>query len=136
MMTVVTGTNAVSTLKTSCATSCYSIRMLGDFDGAVRVYEQAIEINKARGDVIAVSLSRCHIANVHIDQGRVDAALEVYWQDVRISRESEPPHPSNEAGTLNNMGAAVAKVELVRCSGFPVSHQGSGIATPVSRRAG
>jgi tetratricopeptide (TPR) repeat protein len=97
----------------SCALNNYgsALRLLGDFDGAIRVYEQAIEINEARGDVIAVSLSRCNIANVHIDQGRVDDALEVYWQDVRISRGSEPPHPSNEAGTLNNIGAALAKVE-------------------------
>ena len=97
----------------SCALNNYgsALRMLGDFDGAVRVYEQAIEINQARGDVTAVSLSRCNIANVHFDQGRVDDALEVYWQDVRISRESEPPHPSNEASTLNNIGAALAKRE-------------------------
>ncbi|CQD24774.1 putative ATPase [Mycobacterium lentiflavum] len=97
----------------SCALNNYgsALRMLGDFDGAVRVYEQAIEINQARGDVAALSLSRCNIANVYFDQGRVDDAFEVYWQDVRISRESEPPHLSNEAGTLNNIGAALAKRE-------------------------
>jgi tetratricopeptide (TPR) repeat protein len=97
----------------SCALNNYgsALRMLGDFDGAVRAFEQAVEINEERGDVNAVSLSRCNIANVHLEQGRIDDALDVYWQDVQISRESEPPHPYNEASSLTNIGGALAKAE-------------------------
>jgi tetratricopeptide (TPR) repeat protein len=61
--------------------------------------------------VNAASSSRCNIANVRLDQGRVDDALGVYWQDVRFCRESDPPHPYNEAGTLNNIGGALLKAE-------------------------
>jgi tetratricopeptide (TPR) repeat protein len=97
----------------ACAQNNYgsALRMLGDFDGAVRAFEQAVAINEERGDVNGASLSRCNIANVLVDEGRIDDALEIYWQDVTISRESEPPHPYNEASTLINIGAALAKAE-------------------------
>ena len=97
----------------SCALNNYgsALRMLADFDGALRVLQRAVELNEGRGDVNAASLSRCNIANVRLDQGRVDDALDVYWQDVRICRQSDPPHPYNEAGTLNNIGGALLKAE-------------------------
>jgi tetratricopeptide (TPR) repeat protein len=97
----------------SCALNNYgsALRMLGDFDGALRLFQRAVQLNEERGDVNAASSSRCNIANVRLDQGRVDDALGVYWQDVRICRESDPPHPYNEAGTLNNIGGALLKAE-------------------------
>ena len=97
----------------SCALNNYgsALRMLTDFDGALRVLQRAVELNEGRGDVNGASLSRCNIANVRLDQGRVDDALDVYWQDVRIRRQSDPPHPYNEAGTLNNIGGALLKAE-------------------------
>jgi tetratricopeptide (TPR) repeat protein len=97
----------------SCALNNYgsALRKLRDFDGALRVFRQAVELNEQRGDVNAASLSRCNIANVRLDQGRIGDALDAYWQDVRICRQSDPPHPYNEASTLSTIGAALSKAE-------------------------
>jgi hypothetical protein len=46
------------------------------------------------------------------DQGRdVDEVVEIYWDDVRACRESDPPDRCGEAIALSNIGGALGRAE-------------------------
>lgn len=84
-----------------------ALRNMGRLDEAADVLERARLLGEESGDPSALSAALTNMANVLLDQGRFDEALEVYWEDVRISRDSDPPHRFNEAIALSNIGAAL-----------------------------
>jgi ABC-type sugar transport system ATPase subunit len=48
----------------------------------------------------------------YLDQGRhIDEVLDIYWEDVRACRESDPPQRDHEAITLVNIGGALSTAE-------------------------
>jgi tetratricopeptide (TPR) repeat protein len=85
--------------------------MMSQFDDALGAYQLAIQISEEIDDAGVASAARSNMANVYNEQGRIDEALPLYWDDVRACRESDPPQPYHEAITLANIGAALAKAE-------------------------
>jgi tetratricopeptide (TPR) repeat protein len=84
-----------------------ALRSMGRLDEAADVLERARLLGAESDNTSAGSASLTNMGNVLLDQGRFDEALEAYWEDVRISRESDPPHRFNEAIALSNIGAAL-----------------------------
>jgi tetratricopeptide (TPR) repeat protein len=84
-----------------------ALRNLGRLDEAADVLERARSLGEESGDVNAGTAALSNLGNVLFNQGRIDEALAVYWEDVRASRESDPPHRFNEAIALSNIGAAL-----------------------------
>ncbi|MBY0287497.1 MAG: tetratricopeptide repeat protein [Mycobacteriaceae bacterium] len=97
----------------ACVLNLYgaALRKAGQFDDAIKAYERAIQISEEIGDIGVASAARSNIANVYNEQGRFEEALPIYWEDVRVCRESDPPHRYHEAVTLTNIGAALARAE-------------------------
>jgi tetratricopeptide (TPR) repeat protein len=94
----------------ACVLNLYgaALRQMGRFDDALDVLQRSLNLAEENDDVSAAGAANSNMANVFFDQGRIDEALEVYWEDVRKCREADPPHRYNEAGTLSNIGAALA----------------------------
>lgn len=86
-----------------------ALRTMGRLDEAADVLERARLLGEESDNTSAGSASLTNMGNVLLDQGRFDEALTAYWEDVRISRESDPPHRFNEAIALSNIGAALGK---------------------------
>lgn len=97
----------------ACVLNLYgsTLRMAGQYDDALEAYRKAIQISEEIPDIGVASAARSNMANVYNEQGRIDEALPIYWEDVRVCRESDPPHPYHEAITLSNIGAALARAE-------------------------
>jgi tetratricopeptide (TPR) repeat protein len=85
--------------------------MMRQFDDAIAAYQLAIQISDDSDGAGVASAARSNMANVYNEQGRIDEALPLYWEDVRVCRESDPPQPYHQAITLANIGAALAKAE-------------------------
>jgi tetratricopeptide (TPR) repeat protein len=86
-----------------------ALRMRGEYDQAIEVLQRAVELNEANGDVGGASTSRTNIATVRVDQEMYDEAIALYLADLQRCRESDPPHPYNEAGSLTNLAATYGK---------------------------
>jgi tetratricopeptide (TPR) repeat protein len=84
-----------------------ALRTMGRLDEAADVLERARLLGEESDNTSAGSASLTNMGNVLLDQGRFDEALAAFWEDVRISRESDPPHRFNEAIALSNIGAAL-----------------------------
>ena len=89
-----------------------ALRKMREFDDALDAFRRAAEVAQEAGfDGVAVA-ARTNIGNVYLDQGRdVDGVIEIYWDDVRACRASNPPDRSGEAVALNNIGGALGKAE-------------------------
>ncbi|OHU79015.1 tetratricopeptide repeat protein [Mycobacteroides chelonae] len=89
-----------------------ALRKMRQFDDALEAFRRAAEVAEDAGvDGVAVA-ARTNMGNVYVDQGRdVDEVLEIYWDDVRACRESDPPDRRGEAIALSNIGGALAKAE-------------------------
>ena len=97
----------------ACVVNHYgsALRMMRQFDDAIAAYQLAIQISEDSNGAGVASAARSNMANVYNEQGRIDDALPLHWEDVRVCRESDPPQPYHEAITLANIGAALAKAE-------------------------
>ena len=89
-----------------------ALRKIRQFDDALDAFRRAAEVAVEAGvDGVAVA-ARTNMGNVYLDQGRdVDEVIEIYWDDIRACRASDPPDRSGEAMALNNIGGALAKAE-------------------------
>jgi tetratricopeptide (TPR) repeat protein len=85
------------------------MRQFGD---ALEAFQRAVQIAEEIDDFGVADAARSNIGNVYLDQGRhIDEVLDIYWEDVRACRESDPPQRHHEAITLVNIGGALAKAE-------------------------
>jgi hypothetical protein len=58
--------------------------------------------------------ARTNMGNVHLDQSwDVDEVVEIYWEDARARRKSDPPDRRGDAIALSNTGGALGKAEAV-----------------------
>lgn len=87
------------------------LRQLSRHDEALQVLNQALRINEELGEFESASTTRSNIANVLVAMGQFAAAIDLYWEDIRVCRGSDPPHPYHEAITLTNLGAAFAEAQ-------------------------
>lgn len=89
-----------------------ALRRMRQFDDALEAFRRAAEVAEEAGfDGVAVA-ARTNMGNVYLDQGLdVDEVIEIYWDDVRACRESDPPDRRGEAMALSNIGGALAKAE-------------------------
>ncbi|CDM77200.1 Regulatory protein AfsR [Mycobacterium marinum] len=89
-----------------------ALRKMRQYDDALEAFRRATEVAEEAGlDGVAVA-ARTNMGNVYLDQGRhVDEVVEIYWDDVRACRESDPPDRRGEATALNNIGGALGKAE-------------------------
>lgn len=85
---------------------------MGQFDDALEAFRQAAKVAEDAGvDRVAIA-ARTNMGNVYLDQGRdVDEVVDIYWDDVRACRESDPPDRRGEAIALSNIGGALGKAE-------------------------
>lgn len=89
-----------------------ALRKMRKFEDALEAFRRAAEVAEEAGvDGVAVA-ARTNMGNVYLDQGRdVDEVIEIYSDDVRACRESDPPDRRGEAIALSNIGGALAKAE-------------------------
>lgn len=89
-----------------------ALRKMRQFDDALEAFRRAAEAAEEAGaDGVGVA-ARTNMGNVYLDQGRdVDEVIEIYSDDVRACRESDPPDRRGEAIALSNIGGALAKAE-------------------------
>ena len=89
-----------------------ALRKMRQFDDALEAFRRAAEDAEEAGvDGVAIA-ARTNMGNVYLDQGRdVDEVVEIYWEDVRACRESDPPNRRGEASALSNIGGALGKAE-------------------------
>jgi tetratricopeptide (TPR) repeat protein len=88
-----------------------ALRKMRQFDDALEAFQRAVQVAEEIEDVGVADAARSNIGNVYLEQGRIDEALPLYWDDVRACRESDPPQRYHEAITLSNIGAALATAE-------------------------
>ncbi len=89
-----------------------ALRKMRQFDDALEAFQRAVQVAEEIDDVGVADAARSNIGNVYLDQGRhIDEVLDIYWEDVRACRESDPPQRYHEAITLVNIGGALAKAE-------------------------
>lgn len=87
-----------------------ALRAMRQFGDALEAFQRAAQVAGEINDVGVAAAARSNMGNVYLDQGRpVDEVLAIYWEDVRASRESDPPHRHSEAAALTNIGGALAK---------------------------
>lgn len=93
----------------ACVLNLYgaALRMMSQFDDALEAYQRAIQISEEIHDAGVASAARSNMANVYLEQGRIDEALPLYWDDVQACRVSDPPQRYHEPITLSNIGAAL-----------------------------
>lgn len=89
-----------------------ALRKMRQFDDALEAFRRAAEVAEDAGvDGVAIA-ARTNMGNVYLDQGRdVDEVVEIYWDDVRACRESDPPDRRGEAVALSNIGGALGIAE-------------------------
>ena len=89
-----------------------ALRKMRRFDDALDAFRRAAEVAQEAGfDGVAIA-ARTNMGNVYLDQGRdVDEVIDIYWDDIRACRVSDPPDRSGEAIALSNIGGALAKAE-------------------------
>lgn len=89
-----------------------ALRKLRQFDDALDAFRRAAEVAEEAGlDGVAVA-ARTNMGNVYLDQGRdADEAIEIYREDVRACRASDPPDRHGEAIALSNIGGALGKAQ-------------------------
>jgi len=89
-----------------------ALRKMRQFDDALHAFQRAGEVAEAAGlDGVAIA-ARTNMGNVYLDQGRdVDEVVEIYGEDIRACRESDPPDRRGEAIALSNIGGALGKSE-------------------------
>lgn len=89
-----------------------ALRKMRRFDDALDAFRRAAEVAEDAGDDGVAVAARTNIGNVYLDQGRdVEEVIEIYSDDVRVCRESDPPDRRGEAIALSNIGGALAKAE-------------------------
>lgn len=89
-----------------------ALRKTSQFESALEAFRCAARVAEEAGLDAVATAARTNMGNVYLDQGRdFDAVLEIYWADVRASRESEPPDRRSEAIALSNIGGALGKAE-------------------------
>src|SRR5664279_1774827 len=92
-------------VQTSGATLVWAGRakdVLGDLDGALADYQQALTIHREVGDRAGEATTLNNIGHVHNVRGDQDTALTYYQQALPIQREVGDRR--GEATTLNNIG--------------------------------
>lgn len=89
-----------------------ALRKMRQFDAALEAFRRAAQVAEEAGvDGVAIA-ARTNMGNVYLDQGRdVDEVVEIYWEDVRACRESDPPDRRGEAIALGNIGGALGRAE-------------------------
>lgn len=89
-----------------------ALRRMRQFDDALEAFRRAADVAEEAGLDGVANAARTNMGNVYLDQGRdVDEVIEIYWDDVRVCRESEPPDRLGEAIALSNIGGALGKAE-------------------------
>src|SRR5271163_3144194 len=87
-------------------------RFSAGVDDALEAFQRAVEVAEEIDGVGVADAARSNMGNVYLDQGRhIDEVLDIYWEDVRACRKSDPPQRHHEAITLVNIGGALAKAE-------------------------
>jgi tetratricopeptide (TPR) repeat protein len=88
------------------------LRKMRQFADALEAFQRTVQVAEEIDDFGVADAARSNIGNVYLDQGRhIDEVLDIYWEDVRACRESDPPQRHHEAITLVNIGGALAKAE-------------------------
>jgi tetratricopeptide (TPR) repeat protein len=62
----------------------YILRVRGDLDGAMSLYQQALEIKEGLGDLKGKSATLHAMANVFVTRGDLDGAMKLYQQSLEI----------------------------------------------------
>lgn len=89
-----------------------ALRQMRQFDNALDAFLLAAEVAEEAGLDDVANAARTNMGNVYLDQGRdVNDIIEIYWNDVRACRESDPRDRRGEAITLTNIGGALARAD-------------------------
>ena len=77
---------------------------IGDYQKAMKYYEQALAVNKKIGDRRNEGVCLGNLGNVYLDLGEVEKAIVFYEQALEIEREIKDRR--NEGNALGNLGNA------------------------------
>lgn len=81
-------------------------RDLGDAGAALACYAEAAAVQRAIGDTDRVAHNLRHMADIHADAGRYDAALPLYEEALALYRAQPATHPLDLANALRGMAIA------------------------------
>jgi tetratricopeptide (TPR) repeat protein len=80
----VTGTEAAER-STLCLHTAFLLTHFGDLDGALKLYQQSLEISEGLGDLKGKSTTLHNIAGIYVTRGDLDRALKLYQQSLALN---------------------------------------------------